>query len=174
VPLAQAAAQAAAQAKARMRKSSSEPNVRLGHATTGFEPAEPAPRAMRGGVLLRGAPAAAKAMRVDFEASLGALRIFLRQDRDGVAHDFVLFTLDLATLFVGWDSGNPDMFVIGAQHQDMVFHPIYCYPCTFSRNRWLWVFEDSGCAVTSMVRTSACENDGFRVLSRIGESSGSL
>jgi hypothetical protein len=129
---------------------------------------------MRGGVLLRNTPDAAKAMRVDFEASPGALKIVLNQERDGVVHDFVLFTLDLATLFVGWDSRNQDLFVLAAQQQDRVFHPIYCYPCRFRRNRWLRFFEDSRCAVTSMVRTSACENDGFRVLSRIGESSSSI
>ena len=156
-------AQATPQATARMRKSSSAPSVL---------PREPAPRepALRGGVLLRGAPGAGKAMRVDFEASPGALRIVLRQERDGVVHDFVLFTLDLATLFVGWDSRNKDVFVLGAQHRDRVFHPIYCYPCRFHRNQWLTFFEDNGCAVTLMVHTSACENDGFRVLSRIGES----
>ena len=161
-----------------MRKSSSTPNMRGGHATTRSSvpalPREPAlPRAMRGGVLLRGAPDAAKAMRVDFEASPGTLRIVLRQQQDGVVHEFVLSTLDLTTLFVGWDSQNEDMFVLAAQHQGRVFHPIYCYPCRFHRNRCLWVFEDNGCAVTSMVRTSACENAGFRVLSWIAESSSS-
>jgi hypothetical protein len=124
--------------------------------------------------LLRGAPGAGKAMRVDFEASPDTLRIVLRQqEREGVVHDFVLFTLDLATLFVGWDFQSQDMFVLAAQHQGRVFHPIYCYPCRFRRNRWLRFFEDNGSDVTSMVRTSACENAGFRVLSWIGESSSS-
>jgi len=125
---------------------------------------------MRGGVLVKAAPDAEKTMRVDFEASVSTMKIILKQERDGVVHDFVLFTLDLATLFVGWDSRNKDVFVLGAQHRDRVFHPIYCYPCRFRRNQWLTFFEDNGCALTSMVRVSACENDGFRVLSRIGES----
>jgi hypothetical protein len=71
---------------------------------------------------------------------------------------------------VGWDSRNKDVFVLGAQHQDRVFHPIYCYPCCFHRNRWLRFLENNGCALTSMVCTSACENDSFHVLSRIAES----
>lgn len=155
-----------------MRKSSSEPNVKSAQATTGLEPA--LPRTLRGGVLLKDAPGAEKTMRVDFEASPGTLRIVLRQERDGVAHDFVLCTLDLTTLFVGFDTQNQDMFVLAARHQDRVFHPIYCYPCRFRMDRWLRFFEDNGCAGTSMVRTSACENAGFRVLSRIAESSSSL
>ena len=113
-------------------------------------------------------------MRVDFEASPDTLRIVLRQERDGVVHDFTLCTLDLTTLFVGFDNQNQDMFVLGAQRRDRVFHPIYCYPSRFRRNQWLRFFEDNGCVVTSMVRTSACENDGFRVLSQIRESSSSL
>jgi hypothetical protein len=165
-------AQAPAQAPARMHRRDSEPTVKSAQATTGFEQA--LPRALRGGVLLKDAPGAGKAMRVDFEASPDTLRIVLRQERDGVVHDFTLCTLDLTTLFVGFDNQNQDMFVLGAQRRDRVFHPIYCYPSRFRRNRWLRFFEDNGCVVTSMVRTSACENDGFRVLSQIRESSSSL
>ena len=102
---------------------------------------------MRGGVLVKAAPDAEKTMRVDFEASLSTMKIILKQERDGVVHDFVLFTLDLATLFVGWDSEHQDVFVLGAKHQDKVFHPIFCYPCHFCRNRWLRFFEDNGCEV---------------------------
>jgi hypothetical protein len=149
-----------------MRKSSSEPNVIIGQAPA-QHPLRPGE--MRGGVLLKGTPDAEKAMRVDFKSSPSTLEIILIQERDGVVHDFLLFTLDLATLFVGWDSKNQDVFVLGAQHQDKVFHPIYCYPCRFRRNRWLRFFEDNGCMVTSMVRTSACENGGFHVLSPIRE-----
>ncbi len=175
MPIAQATPQAIAQATAHMRKSSSTPSVlhatrRRGSSPAILFPTAPREPALRGGVLLRGAPGAGKAMSVDFEASPGTLWIVLKQERDGVVHDFVLFTLDLVTLFVGWDSRNQDLFVMGAQHRDRVFHPIYCYPCRFRRNRWLRFFEDNGCALTSMVRVSACENDHFRVLSRIGES----
>ena len=157
-----------------MRKSSSAPSVlhatrRRGSSPAILFPTAPREPALRGGVLLRGAPGAGKAMRVDFEASPDTLRIVLRQERDGVVHDFTLCTLDLTTLFVGFDNQNQDMFVLGAQRRDRVFHPIYCYPSRFRRNPWLRFFEDNGCAVTLMVHTSACENDGFRVLSRIRE-----
>ena len=49
-------------------------------------------------VLLKAAPNAEKTMRVDFEASLSTMRIILKQERDGVTQDFVLFFLDLTTL----------------------------------------------------------------------------
>ena len=85
---------------------------------------------MRGGMLVKAAPDAEKTMRVDFEASLSTMKIILKQERDGVVHDFVLFTLDLATLFVGWDSEHQDVFVLGAKHQDKVFHPTALDTCT--------------------------------------------
>jgi hypothetical protein len=112
---------------------------------------------MRGGVLVKAAPDAEKTMRIDFEASLCTIKIILKQERDGVVHDFVLFTLDLATLFVGWDSEHQDVFVLGAKHQDRVFHPIFCYPCHFCRNRWLRFFEDNGCEVRFVERLETLE-----------------
>ena len=124
---------------------------------------------MHSSVLIKAALDAEKVMCVDFEASHSTPQIVLKQERDSVVHDFVLCTLHLATLFVGYDSKNQDVFVLGARQQDKVFHPIYCFPCGFYRNRWLRFFEDNRCPVTSMVRVSACENDGFSVLSPIRE-----
>jgi hypothetical protein len=112
---------------------------------------------MRGGVLLKAAPDADKAMRVDFEASPSTLKIILKQERDGVTRDFVLFSLNLATLFVGWDLKHQDLFVLCAKHQDMVFHPIYCYPCRLDRNRWVSFFEDNGCEVARIKRLHTLE-----------------
>ena len=149
-----------------MRKSSSEPNVVIGRDTS---PHPLQPREMRGGVLLKAALDAEKAMRVDFKASANTLQIVINQERDSNVHDFTLFTLDLATLFVGWDSKNQDVFVLGAQQQDRVFYPIYCYPCHFRRNKWLRFFENNGCTITSMVRIQACESHGFRILPPIQE-----
>jgi hypothetical protein len=149
-----------------MRKSSSEPNVIIGQDTA---PHPLLPREMRGGVLLKATLDAEKAMRVDFKANPSTLQIVLKQERDGVVHDFTLFTLDLATLFVGWDSKNHDVFVLGAQQQDNVFYPIYCHPCRFRRNKWLRFFENNGCTITSMVRIQACESYGFRILPPIPE-----
>jgi hypothetical protein len=96
-------------------------------------------------------------LRVDFKASPSTLKIILKQERDGVVHDFVLFTLDLATLFVGWDLLHQDLFVLGAKHQGKVFHPIYCYPYSFQRSRWFSFFEDNGCEVTWIKRLEMLE-----------------
>jgi hypothetical protein len=60
-------------------------------------------------------------MHADFVANSSTLKIILQQERDGATQDFVRFTLDLATIFVGWDFLNTDMFVIGAKQQDSCF-----------------------------------------------------
>ena len=109
------------------------------------------------------------ACRLRGQLNSSTLKIILQQDRDGATQDFVLFTLDLATLFVGWDFQNTDMFVIGAKLQDRVYYPTYCYPSNSLRNRWLLFLDDKGCKVTMMVGTKLYEEDAFCVLTPVQE-----
>lgn len=105
---------------------------------------------MRGDVLLKHAPGAMKTMRVVFVADQSTLKIVIKQKERDVTHDFVLCTLDLATLFVGWDSADGAMFCIGAKWQGIVYHTIYCYPCAGTRGLWLFFLKERGCEIVSM------------------------
>jgi hypothetical protein len=107
---------------------------------------------MRGDVLLKHAPDARKTMRVVFVADQNTLKIIIKQKERDVTHDFVLCTLDLATLFVGWDSADGAMFCIGAKWQGIVYHTIYCYPCACTRGLWLFFLKERGCEIVSMSR----------------------
>ena len=105
---------------------------------------------MRGDVLLKHAPDARKTMRVVFVADQNTLNIIIKQKERDVTHDFVLCTLDLATLFVGWDSADGAMFCIGAKWQGSVYHNIYCYPCACTRGLWLFFLKERGCEIVLM------------------------
>jgi hypothetical protein len=107
---------------------------------------------MRGDVLLKHTPGAGKTMRVVFVADQSTLKIVIKQRERDVTHDFVLCTLDLATLFVGWDSRDGDMFCIGAKWRDRVYHMIYCYPRACTRGLWLFFLKERGCEIVSMDR----------------------
>ena len=105
---------------------------------------------MRGDVLLKHSPDARKTMRVFFVADQNTLKIIIKQKERDVTHDFVLCTLDLATLFVGWNSADGAMFCIGAKWQGSVYHTIYCYPRACTRSLWLFFLKERGCQIVSM------------------------
>lgn len=145
-----------------MRKVSSEPNVRF-H-THGFveQPSAsslvPAPRALasgetcelKGDIMLKATPGARNELRAVFVGTATTLKIVVRHAPHSMIHDSVVLTLSLATLFVGRDCENANMFCIGAKWKGCVYHHIYCYPCTLSRGLWLRFLMERGCEIVSM------------------------
>lgn len=126
---------------------------------------------MRGDVLLKHAPGAGKTMRVVFVADQSTLKIVIKQRERDVTHDFVLCTLDLATLFVGWDSRDGAMFCIGAKWRDRVYHTIYCYPRACTRGLWLFFLKERGCEIVLMDRA---RRDSQEKLNTVQEGHGSF